>query len=345
MITHDVPDSAMNQTGSIPRSESDPESPGHLQTALSIFLKHDITVDSSLRTRKPVELQAMSQYLMQIPLGTSDRIPPLDHLNRLYETIQRAWTESGTLDHLDSQILARLPWVLLFPWVQPTRWLANDPSLLDHSMNIIQSRCISPGTVILLKNYLMVYPIDSPIFDPIGQTLRGIFTQYPYLAGIRRWAARCEQFHLLELDGPDTIASLMWKDNGSYMQFFEQNGFRHYLVHSALIQRVTRSLLMVHSHHLTNQTLPDERWDHLYELLEPEPDALRFPDLGKQTITRLLSPVKKGDYHLSHPQREKLKTFILRHWGEPQKGNPGWDGIPEDLHLVMHRWTRQFRRW
>ncbi|MYA63554.1 MAG: hypothetical protein F4139_03860 [Gemmatimonadetes bacterium] len=289
---------------------------------------------------EPRLTRAAGNSVRKLLVDVEPRTPGRFDLEVLYQRMRLEWHRNHSLEGVHSRDLRQLAWVLFYPPEQDsTRWLGAIPGVVRQYGRWLVRRRRTRSLLVLLHEFLRIYPTDLPTFKEIRLLLRralkaGDSAPPP---SMRKWVQRCPDFRLLEADlGGRFIADLL-EQPASPEQVLEEAGLATGLVRSGFLKSGIRIALRKRT---TRSGAPPEAWlQKLLALLECE-GGLRFDEraVRVEIANGLLGPFI--DRAAPAETKEVLQSFFLKHFRDPRlpSGKHGWAGVPEDTRRVVIRW-------
>ena len=277
------------------------------------------------------------------------RAPETYDLWVLHRRVVESWRRDRSLAQLASRDLRRLPWVLFYPRLEkgrtqqqgPIDWLGSEPGIVQQYGRWLSNRHRTRSVLILLHEFLRVYPADLQTFDDLRELLRNSIERSasPAPASLRRWYHRCQGFGLLEAGGAGVFVQKLMSAAGTPEDVLRQAGLDAGLARCGFLETGIRECLPHAELLLRNDRLDDAQLDRMLTLLECD-GRLRFDDRAMRlaVATALLRPF--AERHPDPATRERLQPFFLRHFGDPRlrSGKHKWSGVPHEIRRVVIRW-------
>lgn len=289
---------------------------------------------------EPRLTRAAGDRVGKLLVDVEPRAPGRFDLEKLHRRVRTVWHHNHSLDEVQPRDLSQLPWVLFYPPQQDrTRWLGASPAVMQQYGRWLMRRRRTRSMLVLLHEFLRVYPTDLPTFKAIRLLLRRAFkgggpSPPP---SMRKWVQRCADFALLEADLGRRFTSDLLERPASAEQVLGEAGLATGLARSGFLKSGSRTALRRRT---PRSGAPSKaRLQQLLELLECE-GGLRFDErvMRVEIANGLLGPFI--DRAPQTETKEALQSFFLKHFRDPRlpSGKQRWSGVPQDTRRVVIRW-------
>ena len=277
------------------------------------------------------------------------RDPETYDLRVLHRRVVESWRRDRSLAQLASRDLRRLPWVLFYPRPEkgrtrqqgPIGWLGAKPGIVQQYGRWLSNGHRTRSVLILMHEFLRVYPTDLRTFDDLRKLLRNAIERgsSPPPASVRRWRQRSQDFNLLGADGGRSLVEKLMSAANSPDDFLRDAGLDAKLARCGFLECGIREYLPKASSLLVKNRLDAGRLDRLLTLLEWG-GKLRFDSrvVRIEIAKALLHPF--ADRPAVPGTKERLQPFFLHHFGDPRlpSGRHRWAGVPYEIRRVVLKW-------
>ena len=283
------------------------------------------------RVPEPTRLaQAAAQVRAQLG-DTPLSVPPPAELEETLRVVRVYWSKRE-LHRLPPFHLRRSPWVLFLG--QPPH-LGDQPRFVYEYLLLVsglgQPRMVAALVHVLLREY----PTQSPAFETLraGVARLLLSSESPRL---RVWQDRCQRFGLLEKDGPRRFARIWAAASGQTASLFEQAGVKGDLAQQGFVVAAYDQLLHALRQELANSQSSWPLLEPVLAISEVDRSGLRYPTRRKELAEALLLPFV--DREAPEPVADRIKGFLMHHYGHPRVKVGNWHGVHEQAINVMVRW-------
>jgi hypothetical protein len=290
----------------------------------------------------PAEIpsELINQFQKVRLLLAADSLAPPENvsLEDLHTRLTQISKEKGSLSALTKRELRSSAW-LLFSTKYGER-LSDRKTFLKEFLMSAHRRIGSKGTIATVCAFLSDYPNDAKNFKLILRWLNQIterISEERYIAVKQKIL----NGHLLKEDGPAYIAGLLMKlPSREGMDLFLEN---HLLTGergtAGFIKEVFREQQPLCRVALQNRPIDRKPVERFIELGFIDRDGVlefRFPGSRAEIAQALLQPLASSDPLKS--ERDFLKDFLLKHYGDPRTQIGKWQGVSADARQVMIGW-------
>ena len=289
---------------------------------------------------EPRLTRAAGKSVTRLLVDVEPRTPGRFDLEMLYQGVWLEWHRDQSLEGVHPRDLSRLAWVLFYPPEQDsTRWLGAIPEVVRQYGRWLVRRRRTRSLLVLLHEFLRIYPTDLPTFREVRLLLRRAFRagDSPSPPSMQKWVQRCADFRLLEADLGGRFISDRLEQPADPEQVLVDAGLATGLVRSGFLKSGIGVALRKRM--MRSGALSGARLQRLLTLLECE-GGLRFDEraIRVDIANGLLGPFI--DRAAPAETKEALQSFFLKHFRDPRlpSGKHGWAGVPEDTRRVVIRW-------
>ncbi len=266
----------------------------------------------------------------------------------LYRRVRESWHRDHSLEGVSLRDLRRLPWILFYSSMNdslsrhqdPNGWLGCQPGIVREYGSWLSGGQRTGSVRALLNEFLRVYPVDLPTFEPLlGLLRKTVEDDRSSLPSMQKWKQRCLDFGYLERNGSVSFVEKIVSASDAVDDVLFRAGFDAGLARAGFLISGIRAYLPRAESLLNQKRLDAERLSRLLTLLECE-GKLRFDNLPmrSEVAVALLRPFV--DSPPDPATRERIQPFFLRHFRDPRlgSGRHKWSGIPDEIRRVVIRW-------
>ncbi|HKI84152.1 MAG TPA: EH signature domain-containing protein [Candidatus Krumholzibacteria bacterium] len=280
----------------------------------------------------------MSRALREVrrKLGERGADPPAAlELKELYGRITSSWDDTRELEGLSRKDLRRIPWILFYPVSDPEKWLGRRRRFLKVYRRWLRRQQGSLPMKALIFSYLQVYPQDRRVRREAAELIR-ICLERSTSPLLSAWQGRERQFRVFAGDGTTRIAKAWLDYEGEPAAFRDEVGLTGVAAVGAFSREVLRTLLAEIRGRLEQESASSDWLESKLALLLDAGGGLLFVDLRAPIAESLLEPfaVRTPDPTL----KTLIRTFILRHVGDPRVGRVSSGDLPPTPRRVLMRW-------
>ncbi|MCF7979599.1 MAG: hypothetical protein K9L82_16625 [Chromatiaceae bacterium] len=250
---------------------------------------------------------------------TGVKQPDTQRMYRAYLALQQAAaTGAGGMESISIANLKLAPWVLFTPVSDGSEPLATDQDLVKAYLREVIRRARTSVTVALVAAFLMIYPRQLPIFNPLRKTL----TKHvlPQMSGLRieKWIACIENCDLLDEQAPKLLAKRLADDELPPSALLDRCCLRGLLANSALVEQAYREWITLVSDQLRANRSYEDSLTRLLTFARAPDNAskLRYESSRAGLANGLLLPF--ADASPSQEAAQRVKSFLLDTLGDPR---------------------------
>jgi len=184
----------------------------------------------------------------------------------------------------------------------------------------------------------MAYPQGEDSFDILRVGLQSLVFSSES-SRLREWKRRCEEYLLLEKNGPSWVAEHFLQPGKLVNDVLSDAGFDGELSRAGFIEEIHTSCLKLVSKSLAAGNLNQETLLQIFDFIAPKNRDLRYPETAGKVGDAFLQPFRSKD-----PAQEILdiiKKFFLEHFGHPELDQGTWNSVSKTARDVMIRWVVQ----
>jgi len=267
--------------------------------------------------------------------GIQPMQPKASDLDTIFQAIRNHFQAVGTLEGLSNSLLKHAPWVIFTHPSKPGELGANSRFVnlyLTWLGKILSSRAAAN----LLFAFLYDYPARLETFHLWRNGLFHVLSSTPNQR-LTQNRVRCQQFHLLNKDGPYRLARILAESDASPATTLVDAGLIGQLENSEFAKAVFRKLLNILSEALRTRRPQQSLLDKVMDISAgSENRGLRFPTEAAHLADAMLLPYAENQAWEGH--QEAIRTFLAQSMGDPRINESGWIGADEKAKDVMFRW-------
>ncbi|MBF0308754.1 MAG: Hpt domain-containing protein [Magnetococcales bacterium] len=279
------------------------------------------------RSEERIEASLLSRSLT--------RMPPQEDQEAGRRRVMGHFRENRSLSGLSRRDLKRAPW-FLFAAGEDGLVPAEDPAFLSAWVGWFEKNPAS-GTLADLLHNLLLHDPRGPCRALLKQGIERHLARsvQPHLVA---WRERCVRFKLLEEEGPEAFAAMLYRGEGTFLELTRQAGLTGDLVSRGFVQRSLGHLLKRLRGYADADGL---RVEELQALLNGFRDQQgRFQQLvagfASQLAEVLLRPFQ--DREAEGRLRQLLRDFLVKYLGDPRTHPAAWNAVDPKAREVILGW-------
>ncbi|MBU1700319.1 MAG: hypothetical protein KJ970_15800 [Candidatus Eisenbacteria bacterium] len=249
-----------------------------------------------------------------------------------YKAIVREFASNGNLNSLAPQYLRQAPWVLFYELKKQTV-LGKNPKIVSALLQTLRNKPRSGPIISLWHVFLRDYPTDWQTFESIRIGVKDLLKCQ--LVGLRKARLREDNFHLLDKNGPERMAKLIYESDRPILDIYEEAGLVNELARG-LFAKVTFSEIFGRLRNgLENGSVEENRLTRVFKYAR-EGDRIRIEGAKGELAEALLEPFIED----TPPENLKkaIQSFLLDTVGDPRISKGAWQGIGKQAQNVLYRW-------
>lgn len=281
----------------------------------------------------PTHLPKAAAALEELFAHIQPTPPRLVDLNETYTYLKKQWERGTPLLSMDKRHLRAAPWVI-FDTHRP-KVLAADVLFSEEYLRWLRARPRTSILFCLLFSFLKEYPTQVPSFSRWRENLKSLLSSLETLR-MRRWLNVVSRCHLLEEQGPKRFAELILDDPAPVNEVLRSANLEGELENQGFSKHAYMEGLNMVECELSDGSLTMQRLERLMEWSE-QPAGLRYPNEKALLAETLLRPFVRRP-PVREEIKEKIKSFLLGHLGDPRIQMHRWFGVSEQSLQVMRSW-------
>ncbi len=269
-------------------------------------------------------------------MGDINPHPPTRYqLEETWNILSQNWKYKGDITKLQPRYLRQVPWVLFYPPNSQALWLGKDEKFAISFLSWLKQNPRPSRIVTLLKVFLQYYPKMLSTFELWRVEIKKLLNEIESIR-LELWRNRSMKYFFLEPDGCARFSGAYLKSQIPVDKIIEDSGLINELGRSAFLLEINDRILR----HIEKKLNTDETelslLDRTFSILEQDKNTLRFPERARSIPESLLRPFADNNHQ---PEvRDKMQTFLLKHFNDPRIKPAGWQGVNDDILAIMRRW-------
>lgn len=275
--------------------------------------------------------------LLDERLGTiTPKQPEGWELSTVFDALRQAMQHNMPITEVRTKYLRLAPWVFFRPFEGYNGTLGEQPDLATAYGAWLQQQHSARPIASMLHVLLLHHPKHLPTFGTWCEATRNAISA-SRSPRIQQWRQRCEQFRLLQPDGPQYLATHIASADTAPKQVFLAAGLEGELGNGTFAEHTFRALLATVSKEMETGTA-QASLAKLASLVPPEGTAtrIRFPTLAKELAEALLLPFTRSAQ--AQQYKEQVLTLLTEHMGDPRVEKRVWPTVNEEARTVILGW-------
>ena len=287
----------------------------------------------------PTQIQAARDLVETLVGNVSPRPPSGFDLEQLFHQFRRDLDDNPDMGSFPIRVLNRVPWVLFSMPPENPGILAEHSDVARDYLAWLATRRTGRALGATVYAFLLDYPHNLSTFAQWRRGLEELVqrSEVRSIAGLRH---RCDRFRLLDKDGPSLFVKGCLDRKEPLGSTFLEAGLTGQFERRGFSEKVYQALLTATSKSLSSGERDERVVRQLLEFsCESDPHGVRglkFSDQASKMLDALLLPYAEHTVHGAH--KEVIKSFILRHVGDPRIVRRTWLGADDRSQKVMLSW-------